>query len=163
MEGITQGLSGPNQAVHDAEVRHGGELQGGVFQAGVLKPDGAGGHHDVPGLDVYVDAAAGACADEGVRAALVELLHGDGGGGPADTRGAGRHLLSQQRARPDVVFPVISHLLRAVEIRGNGGDPARVAGEDAVTADVASGTGNMKLFFQFLHNNHLYCDIVETV
>ena len=109
--------------------------------------DGAGGHHDVPGLDVYVDAAAGARADEGVRAALVELLHGDGGGGPADAGGAGRHLLPQQRAGPDVVLPVIGHLLRVVKVGGNGRDPAGIAGENAVAANVAGGTGNMTLFF----------------
>lgn len=44
----------------------------------MFKADGAGGHHDVPGLNVQIDAAAGAGTNEGVRAALVELLHGNG-------------------------------------------------------------------------------------
>ena len=160
MEGIAQGLRGPYQVVHDAEIRHGGELQGGVFQAGVLKADGAGCHHDVPGLYVYVNAAAGPRADEGVRAALVELFHGDGGGGPADTGGAGRHLLPQEGAGPDVVLPVIGHLFRVVKVRGDGGDPAGIAGENAIAADVVGGAGNVKLLFQFLHNAHLYVVIL---
>ena len=121
----------------------------------MLKADRAGSHHDVPGLDVHINAPAGARADEGIRAALVELLHGDGGGGAADAGGAGRHLLSQQRAGPDVVLPVIGHLLRVVKVGGNGGDPAGVAGEDAVTADVVGGAGNVKHFIKLLHSRHL--------
>ena len=126
----------------------------------MLVANGPGGHHNVPGLDVHVDAAAGTRADEGVRAALVELLHGDGGGGPADAGGAGRHLLSQQGAGPDVVLPVIGHLLRVVKVGGDGGDPAGVAGKDAVAAHILGGTGDMELFFQFLHNRHLYIVIM---
>ena len=155
VKGVAQGLGGPDQAVHDAEVRHGGELNGGVFPAGMFVAKGPGGHHDVPGLDIHVDAPAGAGTDEGIRAALVELLHGDGGGGPADAGGAGRHLLPQEGSGPDVVLPVIGHLLRVVKIRGNGGDPAGVAGKDAIAADILGCAGNMKLFFQFLHNCHL--------
>ena len=160
VQGLAHGLGGPGQAVHDLKVRHGGELDGGVFHAGVLKPDGAGGHHDVAGLNVHIDAAAGAGADKGVRAALVELLHGNGRGGAADAGGAGGHLFAQECAGPDIVFPVAGHLLRIVKQGGNGGHPARIAGHDAVAAHVAGGAADMKLLFKLLHIIHLMVDFL---
>ena len=155
MQRQTQSFRGPGKAVGDPQVRHRRILDRRVFQAGVLKADGAGGHHDVAGLDVQVDAAAGAGADEGVRAAFVQLLHGDSGGGAADARGAGGDLLPQKGARPDVVLPVAGHLLRVVKQGGNGGDPAGVAGQDAVPAHIAGGAVDVELLFQFLHSSHL--------
>ena len=38
--------------------------------------------------------------------------------------------------------------------RGDGGHPARVAGQDAVPAYVLRGTADMKLFFKLLHEIH---------
>ena len=117
----------------------------------MLKTNGAGGDHNIAGLDVQINAAAGAGTDEGVRAALMQFLHGDGGGGAADTGGAGRHLFSQQRAGPDVEFPVIGHLMGVFKQRGNGGDTAWIAGEDAVPADIFGSTADMKLLFKLMH------------
>ena len=120
----------------------------------MLEADGAGGHHNVAGLHVQVDAAAGAGADKGVRAAFVELLHSDGGGGAADAGGAGRDLFSQKGAGPDVELPVVGHLVGVLKQRGDGGHPARVSGQDAVPAYVLRGTADMKLFFKLLHEIH---------
>ena len=151
VQGESQLLGGLHQGIGHLEIRHRRELDGGVLPAGVLKPDGAGGHHHIAGLDVQGDAAAGAGADERVGAALVELLHGDGGGGAADAGGAGGDLLPQQGAGPDVELPVVGDLLGVIEQGGDGRDPARIAGQDAVAADVPLGTGNMELFCKLLH------------
>ena len=121
----------------------------------MLEADGAGGHHNVAGLHVQVDAAAGASADEGVRTALVQFLHGDRGGGAADAGGAGGDLFTQQRAGPDVELPVVGHLMRVIKQGGDGGHPARISGEDAIPAYVAGDAVNMKLLFQFLHDIHV--------
>ena len=155
VEGIAHCLGSVYQRIGDLPVRHGGKFDGGIFQAGVLKADGAGGHHNVAGLHVQVDAAAGAGADKGVRAALVQLLHGDGGRGAADAGGTGGDLFAQQRAGPDVELPVVGHLMRIVKQGGDGGHPARISGEDAIPAYVAGDAVNMKLLFQFLHDIHV--------
>ena len=155
VEGITHRLGSVYQCVGDLPVRHGGEFDGGVFQTGVLEADGTGGHHNVAGLHVQVDAAAGAGADKGVRAALVQFLHGDSGGGAADAGGAGGDLFTQQRAGPDVELPVVGHLMGVIKQGGDGGHPARISGEDAIPAYVAGDAVNMKLLFQFLHDIHV--------
>ena len=153
--GLAHGPGGLRQSAGDAEIRHGGELDGGVLQAGVLKPDGPGGHHDVSGLDVQIDAAAGAHPDKGVRADGGQLLHGDGGGGPADAGGAHRHLLPQERPGINPVLPVLAHEPGVVEQRRDGLAAARVAGQDAVAAHVAGDAIDVVLSFQFLHNGCL--------
>ena len=39
----------------------------------MLKANGAGGDYNIAGLDVQINAAAGAGTDEGVRAALMQI------------------------------------------------------------------------------------------
>ena len=156
MQGQSQVPGSSDQAAGHIIVRHRRELQRRIFKTGMLKPHGAGGHHDVPGLDGKVNAAAGARADEGIRAALVQLLHGDGRGGSADAGGAGRDLLPQQRSGPDIILPVACHLPGIVKQRRNGRHPSRVAGQDAVAPHILTGAGDMILPFQFLHTDHLF-------
>ena len=117
----------------------------------MLVADRAGGYHNISGLYSKVDAAAGAGAQEGVCAALVELLHGDGGGGTADAGGAGGDLFPQQGAGPDVVLPVAGHLPGVIKKGRDGADPAGVSGQDAVAAHVAGDAVDVELFFQSLH------------
>ena len=151
VEGEAQGPGGLHQSARHLEVRHRRELDGGVLPAGVLVPDGTGGHHHIAGLDLQGDAAAGAGAEEGVGPAFVELLHGDDGGGPADAGGAGGDFLALQRAGPDVELPVVRDLFGVVKQGGDGGDPARVAGQDAVAAHVAGDAADVVLSLQMLH------------
>ena len=66
-----QCLSRPDQALRHDEIRHGGELDWRVLQAGVLIPDGTGGHHKIAGTNIDGDAAAGTGADKSVGAAMV--------------------------------------------------------------------------------------------
>ena len=152
---VSAGLGRRHQSAGDLEIRHGGVLDGGVLLTGMFKPDGAGGNDHVAGLHVQVNAAAGAHADEGVGADVVQLLHGDGGRGAADAGGADGDLFAQQGAGVDGELAVAGHKLRVIKQRGNGLAPPGVSGEDAVAPHVALLAVNMKLFFQFLHKSRL--------
>ena len=149
---LAQGLRRLHQGGGHLEVRHGGELDGGVLLAGMLEPDGAGGDDHIAAADIQVDTAAGAHADEGIRADVVQLLHGDGGRRAADAGGAHGDLLPQQRAGIDGIFPVLGHKMGIVKQRGDLLAPAGIAGQDHIAAHVALYTADVKLLFQFLHN-----------
>ena len=151
VETIAPGLGGLHQGGGHVEIGHGRILDGGVLPAGMLKADGAGGDDHIPGLHIQVDAAAGAHADEGVRADIVQLLHGDGGRGAADARGADGDFFAQESAGVDGELPVAGDKVRVIKQGGYSLAPARVTGKDAVTAHIAGLAVNMKLLFQFLH------------
>ena len=70
------------QSLQQLVAGDGRELHGQVVEAGAVHADTAADHHDVPALDVGAGGGAGAHPDEGIRPALMELLHADGGGGP---------------------------------------------------------------------------------
>ena len=134
------------------KIRHRRILDGRVFPAGMLEADSAGGDDHIAAAHIKIDAAAGAHPDKGIRADVVQLLHSDRGGGPADAGGADGHLLAQQRAGIDGVLPVLGHEMRVVKQRGDLLAPAGIAGQDHVAAHIALYAANMKLFFQLLHN-----------
>ena len=153
MGSVAQILAGSLQGGSQAKIRHRRELDGRVFQGGVLIADGAGGHDHVPGQHVQGNAAAGAHPDEGVRADVVQLLHGDGGRGAADARGAYGDLLSQQGAGVDVVLPVHADMDRVVKEACDGLAPTRVTGEEHIPPYVPFLTVNVKLHSDILHND----------
>ena len=117
----------------------------------MLKPDGAGGDDHIPGLHVQINAAAGAHPEEGIRADIMQLLHGDRGRGAANARGADGDLLPQEGAGVDGELPVAGDKVCIVKQGGYGLASARITGKDAVTAHIAGLAVNMKLLFQFLH------------
>ena len=155
MPGQPQALGRLHQAVGDSQIRHRRKFNGSVFQARVLIANGAGGHHQVAGLNVHVNTATGAGTQKGVCTALVQFLHSDSCGWSTDAGGAGSDLLAQQRAGPHVVFPVAGHLMGVVQKRGDGGNPAGIAGEDAIAANVSGLAADMKLLFHGLHGKRL--------
>ena len=142
---------GLHQSGGHLKIRHGRILDGGVLPAGMLKADGAGGDDDVAGLHIQMDAAAGAHPEEGIRADIVQLLHGDGGGRAADAGGADGNFFAQERAGVDGVLPIAGDKLCIVKQRRYGLAAARIAGEDAIASHIAGLTVNVKLLFQFLH------------
>ena len=139
------------QGQRQAEIRDRRVFDGGVLHGGVLVADRTGGNHDVAGLHVQPDAAAGAHPEEGIRAHVVQLLHGDGGRRAADARGADADLLPQQGAGIDIEFPVLGNVLRIVEQGSDGFAPARIAGQDHIFPHVPGDTMDMELFFKLLH------------
>ena len=151
MGAVTQILTGSLQGSGDGEVRHCRELNGGIFQRGVFKPDGAGGHHYISGADLHINTAAGAHPDKGVGANGRQLLHGDGGGGAADSGGADGNLFSQQRAGIDIVLPVHSHMMGIVKMRCNGLAPSGIPGEKHIPAHIPFLTADVKLHTNILH------------
>ena len=152
MIGFAHGLRCLHQCRCHLEVRHGGELDGGVLTAGVFIADGARSHHHIAAADIEINAAASAYADEGVGTDGVELLHGDGSGRAADTCGADGDLLTQQRAGIDGILAVLCHKLRIVKMLGNGGAATGIAGQQHIAAHIALSTMDMELFFKLLHN-----------
>ena len=119
----------------------------------MLIADGAGGNDHIAAAHVQINPAAGAHADKGVGPDIVQLLHGDGGGGSADTGGADGDLFSQQRAGIDGVLPVLGHKMSVVKQGGDLFAAARVTGQDHIAAHVALHAMDVKLFFQFLHGS----------
>ena len=141
--------AGIPQGQGHVKIRDTGVLNGGIFQRGVLIADGAAGYHNVAGADIQINAAAGADADEGIRADIGQLLHGDGRGRAADAGGADRNL----HADMDRVFKMSS----------NGLAPSRVSGQEYIAAHIALGAVNMILLFCFLHSRFSFVELVQKV
>ena len=139
------------QGQGQVQVRHCGKLDGGILHAGMLKTHRAGGYHDIPAAHLQGDAAAGTAAEEGIRPQVVQLLHGDGGGRPADARGADADLLPFQISGPDVVFPVLRHLGGTVEHLRHCGRPPGISGQNHIASHIPGTAANVKLFLHLLH------------
>ena len=114
--GLAQVFGSLHQGSLHLIVGHGGELDGGVLPAGPLVADRAGGDHHIVALNGQGDAAAGAHPDEGVRADVVQLLHGDHRRGAADAGGADAHLLPQKGSGIGGVLPVALYLHRVIKV-----------------------------------------------
>ena len=153
MGAVAQILTGGLQGCGDIEIRHRRELYWRVFQRGVLKSDGTGGHHHISGTDIQIDTPTGAHPDEGIGANGRQLLHGDGSGGAADSGGADGNLFSQQRAGIDIVFPVHSHMMGIVKMRCNRFTPAGVSGEKHIPSHIPFFTMDVILHTNILHKH----------
>ena len=152
----TQMGAGLAQSGSHVKIRHGGELHGSILQGGVLKANGARGHHHIPWLHSQIDAPAGPHPDEGVRADVVQLLHGNGRRGPANAGGADRDLFPQESAGVDIILPVHAHVNRLVKPLRNGLTPPRIPRQQTIAAHVPRNTMNVKLSTSILHVHHLF-------
>ena len=139
------------QGLQQLVAGHSGELQGQVVAAGAVHADAAADHHDVAALNVGAGGGTGAHPDEGVRPALVELLHTDGGGGAADAGGGDGDPLPLQRALPGGEFPLPGHHAGVVQMGGDQFAPVRVPGDDGVAARLSGGQVHMEHFGVFRH------------
>ena len=117
----------------------------------MLKADGSRRNDDIAGLDLQVDAAAGTDADERVRTDVVQLLHGDRSGRAADAGGADADLFAEERAGVDIILTVLGNMHRIVEQLCDGLAAARIAGQQAIAANIAFDTMDMKLLIKLLH------------
>ena len=115
--------------------------------------DRAGGDHHIVALNGQGDAAAGAHPDEGVRADVVQLLHGDHRRGAADAGGADAHLLPQKGSGIGGVLPVALYLHRVIKVGCDLLAAAGITGQETVAAHVAGLTFDMKLQLVFVHDN----------
>ena len=135
-----------DQGAGHVKIRYRRILNGGELPAGTFHTDRAVGDHKVAAAYVLLHAAAGTDPDKGIRAALIQLFHRDGGGGTAD---AGRHdtdLHPVQSACIGDIFPVDRDLFGIVKISRDLGASARIARQDDITAHIAGAYGSMILF-----------------
>ena len=137
---------GNNRKIRDCR-----ELDGEVLAARALLPDGAGGNDDIAALYLVHNAAGRADTDERVRAALDQLLHGDGSRRTADAGRAYRNRNAAQRACPQGVLTVVRDLLRVIEILRDLLAPRRVTGQNDVPPDIALGDLNVHLSAVYQH------------
>ena len=151
--GLAQVFGSLHQGTLHLIVGHGGELDGGVLPAGPLVADRAGGDHHIVALNGQGDAAAGAHPDEGVRADVVQLLHGDHRRGAADAGGADAHLLPQKGSGIGGVLSVALYLHRVIKVGCDLLAAAGITGQETVAAHVAGLTFDMKLQLVFVHDN----------
>ncbi len=73
--GMSQLLTGSYQGVCHIKICDSRIFDGGIFPAGALHPDSAGGYHDVAALYIQLDAAAGAHTNKGIRSTEHQLFH----------------------------------------------------------------------------------------
>ena len=137
---------GNNRKIRDCR-----ELDGEVLTARALLPDGAGGNDDIAALYLVHNAAGRAHTDERVRAALDQLLHGNGRRRAADAGRADRNRNTVQRACPQRVLAVVGDLLRVIEILRDLLAPRRVTGQNDVPPDIALGDLNVHLSAVYQH------------
>ena len=148
---VAQIIGGLLQGAGDAEIAHGGKLDGGILQRGVLIADGTVCDDHIAGQHIHVDTAAGAHPDEGVRADGSQLLHGDGGRGAADAGGADGNLLTVQISGVYIVFPVHADVNGVLKMRRNRLAPPGIAGQEHIPAHIPLLAADVKLHTDVLH------------
>ena len=153
--GNIQVLTGLYQSGENLEIGDSGPFNGGVFPAGPLHSDSAGGNHNVSASDIQVNSAAGTHTDKGMHAQIGQLFHGDGCRGAADSGGNHADRFTEKRTGIGDIFPIGFHVNRGIEQRGDGLTAAGITGKDAVVSYIAGGTMNMKLNGTILHKTHL--------
>ena len=151
LAGIAQRRGAVREGPGHGKVGHGGIFDGGILPAGALHAHCAGGHDHIAALHVQPDAAAGADAEEGVYADLMQLLHGDGRRRPADAGADHADLLALQRARPGGELPVGMDKAAVVQQGGNALAAPRVAGQNAVSSRVPLTESDVVLYVPFRH------------
>ena len=124
--------------------------------AGALHADAAVGDHDVAALHIRAGGSAGPHPNERIRAAFMQLLNADGGGGAADAGGGDGDLFALQRALPGGKFPLSGHEAGVVQVGGNEFAAVRVAGDDGVAAHLAPAQVDMQHFLGFVHDDQCF-------
>ena len=152
---LTHGERSLTQGIGHIKVGNGRILERRIFLRRVLKADGSRRNDDIAGLNLQVDAAAGTDADERVRTDVVQLLHGDGSGRAADAGGADADLLAEERTGVDIILTILGNMHRIVEQLCDGLAAARIAGQQAIAANIAFDTMDMELLIKLLHGEKL--------
>ncbi|MNH23424.1 hypothetical protein D3C79_833200 [compost metagenome] len=111
----TQLLGGVDQRSGAVEVGHGRELHGCKVQAGTVEAHRTGGDDDVAHVQVWLNGASGADAQEGIDTQLGQLFYRDGGGRAADTGGADDHGLAVHLAAPGSELTMAGQVHRVVQ------------------------------------------------
>ena len=122
---------------------------GGVFPAGMLKPDGAGGDDHIPdctsrSMPPQVPTRRKVSAP--ILCSSSMAIEAEGPPMPVEQT---ETFSPQEGAGVDGELPVAGDKVCIVKQGGYGLASARITGKDAVTAHIAGLAVNMKLLFQF--------------
>ena len=153
---VSQILRCSLQRRRNGKVSHRRELNRCIFQRRMLKADRAGGDHNISRQHIHGNAAASADPDKGIRADGRQLLHGDGSGRAADSRGTDADLLPQQSSGVDVVLPVHANMHRVVKIGSDGFTAPGVTRQEHIPPHIPLLAVNVVLHTDILHSNHLF-------
>ena len=121
----------------DLEIGNSGEFDGHVLTGSAFRADRAVCDDHIAGEHLCVHTAAGADADEGIRAEHVQLLHGDGGGGASDAGGGDGNGHAKEGAGDGLVFPVIGDEPGIVKAGADGLHPSGIPGKEHIAAHIA--------------------------
>ena len=151
---VSEPAGGAAQGVRDVQIGHSGEFNRGVFACRALGTDRAGRNDQIAAQHIGIHAAGGADADEGVRAAVDELLQRDGGRRSSDSGGAHRDRLTVQQTAKNRKFAVGGHGMRLVEVRCDGLTAPGVSGQNHIVSDVAGTNQQMEFFLGIVRHWH---------
>ncbi len=105
-------------------------LHRGKVQAGPVETHGSGGDQHVANVDVRLDCASGAHAQESADAQLRQLFNGDRGRRAADPGGADNHRFAIYFGAPGGKFAMRCQLNRLIHQRGDLFHSLRIARDD---------------------------------
>ena len=108
--------------------------------------DGAAAEDQIAQRNAGLQGSAGADADGGLHADVVQLLHADPGGRAADARGDGQNGHALIGAGQTAELAVVRKLPHGFQLRGHAVKPGRVAGQDRITHAKRFVQTNMRLF-----------------
>ena len=148
---VAQFLTGSLQCCGDVKIRHCRKFNGCVFQGSVLITDRAAGNNNVTGANIHVDTAASANTNKGIRANRCQFLHRNGCRRTANTGRTHGYFFTHQSACPDIVFTVHANMNRIIKMLCNCLTSSGIAGQEAVTTDIALFAVNMELHTNILH------------
>ena len=120
-----------NQRGSTFKVSHRRELHWRKVQACAVQTDGRGRHQNVADINMRLNGAGGADAQEGTDAQLGQLFHGDRGRWAADTGRADNHCFTIQLSAPGGEFTVRCQLNRLIHQRGDLFHTLRIARDDS--------------------------------
>ena len=128
-------------------VRHGGIFGMDVGLRRAVVTDGAAAEDQIAQPDALLQRAAGADADGGLHADVVQLLHADAGGRAADARGDGEDRDAAVGAGQAAELAVVGKLAHALQLLRDAVEPGRVAGQDGI----ADAQGLIQTDMRLLH------------
>ena len=145
------GYAAAQQRAEQGHIRHGGIGRVDVFARRALTADRAGGCQQRARLQLRLDGGAGRDLDEGLRAEMVQLLHGDGHRHTAEAAAHHRERFAAPYASPGRIFAIAALLHGALQQRGIERDLLRIrhkndARRHGIDAEVVHRTVGMDKF-----------------
>jgi hypothetical protein len=158
---VSQTLRGRDQGGHHLEITNRRIFDGSVFPAGSFRPDTTGRDDAVTSHHRKGDATTGAHPDERIGPAIVQLLHGNGGGGPSDPGGTDGNGNPFQASRIGDELTVVRNKMGVIQMRRDLLHPFGIAGKDHIPPDIPFLDVQMVLHTTSLHIITHACSIAQ--